>query len=467
MLENPNDTHYDHFSSHQRRHSISSLNSSLSTAIPNPANYMMKDPTSKSGKSGDGRPSFLFSLISDGVDPLGDEGRRINFLQAEKYRILREAELESKSYRLLEDTDLGEFLLPSGKGKRRNTSNTGKESEAPFYINFEKTHSFDVTSSTNLISHVLFHAFQDQMVVCDGVQGISVWSIDSGKKVVGFDNAPSHSSRITSLSWANESSVDRSLLIVATDDGNVRIWKNVLQCERAPFNDFPFSHSDFDVDEEEELVSRFSWRRKTEGGGDGEDRNHRPHSNSFSGGNTSQTPNSNPNLPPAADSSPARRRFGTGDIVDPKDNSFFQSSTRSGSFDHQDGSGDFQDDFYSPDPAVITAFSALPGLTPGQRGSGHIMKWDQENGLLACGGVSSVIRLWDLNSELCSSTLPTGADSCITCIENYSGFLPSSHEENVQTIPPPQELQKVWISGMGDGTIGIYDTRFGFFLTCT
>ena len=52
----------------------------------------------------------------------------------------------------------------------------------------------------------------------------------------------------------------------------------------------------------------------------------------------------------------------------------------------------------------------------GSRGSGLILKWQQLSGRLFAAGNSSVIRVWDMFREQCISTIPSGADTCVTAI---------------------------------------------------
>jgi WD40 repeat protein len=50
---------------------------------------------------------------------------------------------------------------------------------------------------------------------------------------------------------------------------------------------------------------------------------------------------------------------------------------------------------------MVTSFRALNHTIPLQKGSGLVCDWQQESGLLVCGGDSRVVRVWDGFQELC------------------------------------------------------------------
>lgn len=57
---------------------------------------------------------------------------------------------------------------------------------------------------------------------------------------------------------------------------------------------------------------------------------------------------------------------------------------------------------------LATAFIGLPDVIQLQRGSGLVTCWDQGAGMLAVGGNSPTIRLWDLSKEQSTRTFATG-----------------------------------------------------------
>ena len=70
-----------------------------------------------------------------------------------------------------------------------------------------------------------------------------------------------------------------------------------------------------------------------------------------------------------------------------------------------------------------------------------VVEWEQSSGLLYAAGDSRHIKLWDTHKELNVQDIPTGADSCITCLTSDSAD------------------RSLLIAGCGDGTVRLYDKR--------
>jgi regulatory associated protein of mTOR len=69
----------------------------------------------------------------------------------------------------------------------------------------------------------------------------------------------------------------------------------------------------------------------------------------------------------------------------------------------------------------LAAFTAVPDLVAGNRGSGLVMEWQQNRGLLLATGNSVLLRCWDLTTEKCLSSVPTGSKSaCVTSIASWN-----------------------------------------------
>lgn len=83
-----------------------------------------------------------------------------------------------------------------------------------------------VATMTSLLN---FHPYEPVLAVCDGESCVSIWDYDDSVKELSFHNGNSKSSRMTSMKWINEQS--ESLLMTASDDGNIRIWDKVLQSD--------------------------------------------------------------------------------------------------------------------------------------------------------------------------------------------------------------------------------------------
>ncbi|CAH0476322.1 unnamed protein product [Peronospora belbahrii] len=92
-------------------------------------------------------------------------------------------------------------------------------------------------------------------------------------------------------------------------------------------------------------------------------------------------------------------------------------------------------------PKLLSAFVAVPDLVPGTRGSGLVMNWQQNAGMMHAGGNSSILRGWDLRQEKCTVALSTQTDSCITSMTS---------DANVPSMV---------VAGFGDGKLRIFDLR--------
>lgn len=78
----------------------------------------------------------------------------------------------------------------------------------------------------NMTSLLRFHSFESVLVACDGHDGISIWDITCSNMVKYFKNGNAEKSRMTSLSWINETS--NTLLLTGCDNGSVRIWDSLF-----------------------------------------------------------------------------------------------------------------------------------------------------------------------------------------------------------------------------------------------
>ncbi|KAL1130821.1 hypothetical protein AAG570_012062, partial [Ranatra chinensis] len=95
---------------------------------------------------------------------------------------------------------------------------------------------------------------------------------------------------------------------------------------------------------------------------------------------------------------------------------------------------------------LLTAWQALgkssmPSSCYSGSLSGMVMAWDQLRQELIVGGDSRNLKVWDADKELKVCDIPTGADSCITCI----------------SLDPSGG----WLMGVGcgDGTVRLFDRR--------
>jgi len=92
--------------------------------------------------------------------------------------------------------------------------------------------------NAEMTSMVMFHAFENILAVSDS-RKIGIWSLNNGSCIMELSNNPvtdrlhssatSANARITSMSWINESY--DSLLMVGSDDGTIKIWKDTADPE--------------------------------------------------------------------------------------------------------------------------------------------------------------------------------------------------------------------------------------------
>ena len=73
--------------------------------------------------------------------------------------------------------------------------------------------------------------------------------------------------------------------------------------------------------------------------------------------------------------------------------------------------------------------------------AGMVLEWEQMTGLLYAAGDVRHIRVWDTHKEVKIQDIPTGADSCVTCLASDSAE------------------RSLMIAGCGDGTVRMYDRR--------
>ena len=73
--------------------------------------------------------------------------------------------------------------------------------------------------------------------------------------------------------------------------------------------------------------------------------------------------------------------------------------------------------------------------------AGMVLEWEQTSRLLYAAGDVRHIRVWDTDKELHVQDIPTGAESCVSCMS--SGMADKS----------------LLIAGCGDGTVRLYDRR--------
>lgn len=129
-------------------------------------------------------------------------------------------------------------------------------------------------------------------------------------------------------------------------------------------------------------------------------------------------------------------------------------------------------------PTLSSAFSAVPDMEAGQRGSGLICEWyvSQSCKLFSCfgifltlccdsfrqphsstliaGGNSRYIRCWDLASEKCTTTLSTDTDACVTTLCTAWDYDLDISSGGAAGMGPD-----IVVAGHSDGSLKVFDIR--------
>ena len=92
--------------------------------------------------------------------------------------------------------------------------------------------------NVKMTSMIRFHSYEDVLVACGATDAISLWSVDSGRKLTDFLNGNPRGTGITTSTWINEG-LANNLFLVGCSDGSVRIWGHLLEsngepCQRSP-----------------------------------------------------------------------------------------------------------------------------------------------------------------------------------------------------------------------------------------
>ncbi|MCJ1469945.1 hypothetical protein MMC07_008589 [Pseudocyphellaria aurata] len=90
---------------------------------------------------------------------------------------------------------------------------------------------------------------------------------------------------------------------------------------------------------------------------------------------------------------------------------------------------------------MVAAFRALTDLVPSNKNAGLVFDWQQGQGKLLVAGDVKVIRVWNADTEICTSDIPARSGSCIT------------------SLTSDQVAGNVFVGGYGDGAIRVFDQR--------
>jgi regulator-associated protein of mTOR len=173
------------------------------------------------------------------LDPMSFEGSLKAYRKRRNDKTHQAAALLGKKYAHLipkhkgglggSSSDTGDDI--DGDGTEEN-SNSGSNNAKVKKSSIKMDQSAVLDNDSDMTSNILFHPYENYLVVCDDFDGISVWNFDDGKKEQSFSNSNSSNSRMTSVKWLND-----SILAVGCCDGTVRLWDNVFQSAHASGGD--------------------------------------------------------------------------------------------------------------------------------------------------------------------------------------------------------------------------------------
>lgn len=106
--------------------------------------------------------------------------------------------------------------------------------------------------------------------------------------------------------------------------------------------------------------------------------------------------------------------------------------------------------------SLVSAFYAIPNLSPDMNKSGLVLDWQQYSGQLIAAGNSDVIRIWDVNSERCGHEIKTDSDACITTLTTPWH---SELQDGVTGMGNNGVGPNLLVAGLSDGSIKVFDKR--------
>lgn len=389
-------------------------------------------------------------------DVLSGESRDRAYRLSRLQDVLQAAKYHRELFQDSEERYPGEAVYDR-KGKQSVADDNFMRTKSPALTNvpsnvvkFEQDNTIKL-GGTIATSQLMFHAFQDILVVASGSTA-QVWSLQSKNRILEIKNkhsvrglaaegasnnvlsthkiptkpgaepvapvtAGGHnpttiyggtnftyatqygnaaSSRITSMTWINESY--DSLLVLGSDDGVVRIWRDVAN------------------------------------------------SDAIAAATTAKDGAIGPN----GGAPGTTGGIATGGIGG--------NAVGSGSPGLNNGMANVE---------LATAFAALPDIAETSRGSGVVISWQQSAGTLVVGGNSGTMRVWDLGREQNVRTFQTGVEACLTamCTTTVSNRYSSS------MLGMDYPMSRLWqadvdstpvtwtFAGFADGSVAIYDER--------
>lgn len=180
-------------------------------------------------------------LVSVPLDPLSHEGAIQIYREKRNLALHEESELLVEQFACLASNPMQQKKRSQYSGDLGNevdllndlngpTQKANAALEEEVAVTKQRLHlrqsAMLLNRDKQMTSMLKFHAYEPVLVVCDRNNTVSLWDINSAKRITSFRNGNIKKSRNSSLTWMNE--MTSSLLMLGTDDGTVRIWDNII-----------------------------------------------------------------------------------------------------------------------------------------------------------------------------------------------------------------------------------------------
>ncbi|KAJ6232937.1 regulatory-associated protein of mtor [Anaeramoeba flamelloides] len=108
-----------------------------------------------------------------------------------------------------------------------NNNNSGNNDIDLSKLRIEEQISVLDSSLTKPLTNIIFHPFESYYIATDGYQKVYLvnWSKQPSEIINSFENGNSNNKNISSLSLINDE--NDALLMIGSNDGSIRIWKNI------------------------------------------------------------------------------------------------------------------------------------------------------------------------------------------------------------------------------------------------
>lgn len=342
-------------------------------------------------------------------DPLSKRGQELLFKERQLESAMDLAKIISNKYRAINvRSERYSFERSTETSEVAAAGGASSSTQLPASLSNFQPKAVITAQNSEMATHVMFHGYKDVLAICDGLK-VGLWSLENGSKLGSVDRKLVRNSNLTAHYNSAEAMSSFNISPVLSRITSLQ-WINQSN------DSLMFTGADDGT--------VHIWRDNL--GDDLMDNGDRRSSNTNAG-----------------DVSPTSK----GIAISGNDSSGVNRIT----------------------PSIAAAFTALPDIAPSSRGSGMISDWQQHSGVLAVGGNSETIRLWDVNREQCARVLHTGTNKCTTAISSQSIAWRSSHD-GPEFIQPfgvtsggrgdTSNGHWSWVfAGFGDGSVAVFDEK--------